>query len=141
MQKQQQKQRPLGVSIIAILAAIGGIAFLVANGAKIGTVTAGIGVSLIPIPLSIAYLVMAFGLWKGKGWAWTITIVISLIGITLGAASLGTLLIVTENIGAILSVAINAIIIYYLYRPNVKVFFGKTISPSYTSGTSTAAKV
>jgi hypothetical protein len=134
MQKQQQKQRPLGVSIIAILAAIGGIAFLIANEAKIGTVTAGIGVSLIPIPLSIAYLVMAFGLWKGKGWAWTITIVISLIGITLGAASLGTLLIVTENIGAILSVAINAIIIYYLYRPNVKVFFGKTISPSYTSG-------
>jgi peptidoglycan biosynthesis protein MviN/MurJ (putative lipid II flippase) len=140
-QKQQEKQRPLGVSVIAILVAIGGIAFLIANGGKIGTATTGIGVSIISIAVSIAYLVMAFGLWKGKRWAWTITIVLSFIGIALGASSLSNILIVTENIGAILSVAINAVIIYYLYRPHVKAFFGKAISPSYSSGTATAANV
>jgi uncharacterized membrane protein (DUF2068 family) len=100
-----QKSRPLGVSIIALLTIISGIGFLV---------------SIILIPLGIAFLVMAYGLWKGKGWAWTITLVLSFIGIALGLAS-----IVTGNVVSILPVIINAIIIYYLYRPDVKVFFGK----------------
>jgi uncharacterized membrane protein (DUF2068 family) len=100
-----QTSRPLGVTIIALLAIISGIGFLV---------------SIILIPLGIAFLVMAYGLWKGKGWAWTITLVLSFIGIALGLAS-----IVTGNVVSILPVIINAIIIYYLYRPDVKVFFGK----------------
>jgi uncharacterized membrane protein (DUF2068 family) len=100
-----QKSRPLGVTIIALLTIISGIGFLV---------------SIILIPLGIAFLVMAYGLWKGKGWAWTITLVLSFIGIALGLAS-----IVTGNVVSILPVIINAIIIYYLYRPDVKVFFGK----------------
>jgi uncharacterized membrane protein (DUF2068 family) len=100
-----QTSRPLGVTIIALLTIISGIGFLV---------------SIILIPLGIAFLVMAYGLWKGKGWAWTITLVLSFIGIALGLAS-----IVTGNVVSILPVIINAIIIYYLYRPDVKVFFGK----------------
>jgi hypothetical protein len=47
-------------------------------------------------------------------------VILSFIGIALGAAS-----IVTGNIVAILHLVINAIVIYYLYRPHVKVFFGK----------------
>jgi uncharacterized membrane protein (DUF2068 family) len=105
-----QKSRPLGVSIIALLTIISAIGFLV---------------SIILIPLGIAFLVMAYGLWKGKGWAWTITLVLSFIGIALGLAS-----IVTGKIVELLPVIINAIIIYYLYRPDVKVFFGKRASSS-----------
>ena len=100
-----ENARPLGVTILAILTVISAIGFLI---------------SVILIPLGIAFLVMAYGLWKGKGWAWTITLVLSFIGIALGLAS-----IVSGSIVAILSVVINAIIIYYLYRPNVKAFFGK----------------
>lgn len=61
---------------------------------------------------------MVYG--RGKRWAWTITVILSFIGIAIGAAS-----IVTGNIAAILHLIINAIVIYYLYRPHVKVFFGK----------------
>ena len=81
-------------------------------------VSAGIGIGLVA--LGIAYLVMAYGLWRGKRWTWTITMVLSFIGIALGAVS-----IVTEILGAIFNLVINAIILYYLYRPHVKVFFGK----------------
>ena len=100
-----QSQRPLGVTILAILTVISGIGFLV---------------SVILVPLGIAMLVVAYGLWKGKRWAWTITLVLSFIGIALGLAS-----IATGNIVSIWPVIINAIVIYYLYRPNVKAFFGR----------------
>jgi uncharacterized membrane protein (DUF2068 family) len=72
---------------------------------------------------------MAYGLWKGKGWAWTITLVLSFIGIAFGLAS-----IVTGNIGAVFHLIINIIVVYYLYRPHVKVFFGKLVP--YSSSTS-----
>lgn len=100
-----QNPRPLGVTILAILTVISGIGFLV---------------SVILVPLGIANLVMAYGLWKGKRWAWTITLVLSFIGIALGLAS-----IATGTIVAIWPVIINAIVIYYLYRPNVIAFFGR----------------
>ena len=64
---------------------------------------------------------MAYGLWKGKGWAWTITLILSYVGIALGIAS-----IVTGNIGAVFHLIINIVVVYYLYRPNVKLFFGKS---------------
>jgi len=81
-------------------------------------VSAGVGIGLVV--LGIAYLVMAYGLWRGKRWAWTITMILSFIGIVLGAVS-----IVTGNIAAIFNLIINAIVLYYLYRPHVKVFFRK----------------
>ena len=101
-----QSPRPLGVTILAILTVISGIGFLV---------------SVILVPLGIANLVMAYGLWKGKSWAWTITLILSAIGIIFAIAS-----IAAGNIGAVFHIIINAVIIYYLYRPNVKAFFGKS---------------
>ena len=124
----QQKHRPLGVTIIAILTIIGGIGLLASGIAAVvatpflsdmGGLSAGIGAALIV--LGIAYFVMAYGLWKGKGWAWTITLVLSFIGIAFGIAS-----IVTGNIGAVFHLIINIIVVYYLYKPNVKMFFGKS---------------
>ena len=126
--KNTTKDRPLGVTIIAILTIIGGIGFLISGITAVGVapflpdlgiLSAAIGAVLIA--LGIAYFVMAYGLWKGKGWAWTITLVLSFIGIVLGIAS-----IVTGNIGALFHLVINIIVVYYLYRPNVKIFFGKS---------------
>ena len=124
---ESQKQRPLGVTIIAILTAIGGIVFLATGIAGVVAspfVSEFSGLSaatgIISLLLGIAYLVMAYGLWKGKRWAWTITLILSVIGIILAVAS-----IAVGNVGAIVSIIIHGIVIYYLYRPNVKAFFGK----------------
>jgi uncharacterized membrane protein (DUF2068 family) len=132
--KNTTKDRPLGVTIIAILTIIGGIGFLISGITAVGVapflpdlgiLSAAIGAVLIA--LGIAYFVMAYGLWKGKGWAWTITLVLSFIGIVLGIAS-----IVTGNIGALFHLIINIIVVYYLYRPNVKIFFGKSTTAMST---------
>lgn len=127
---ENQKHRPLGVTIIAILTAIGGIVFLVSGISGIvaapfvsdfGGVSVGIGI--IFLIMGIAYLVITYGLWKGKRWAWTVTLILSVIGIILAIAS-----IAVGNVGAIVSIIIHGVVIYYLYRPNVKAFFGKQSS-------------
>jgi uncharacterized membrane protein HdeD (DUF308 family) len=103
------------VTIIAALTIIGGIIFL-AN----GLVLLIIGIGIILLALGIAYMVMAYGLWKGRGWAWTITLILSAIGIVVALVS-----IAAGNVAAIVNIIIHGIVIYYLYRPNVKTFFGK----------------
>ena len=153
----QQKHRPLGITIIAILTIIGGIGFLASGiGAlafapflsnvnissnmspSAGTTTAipqgllvglSAGIGAVFIALGIAYFVMAYGLWKGKGWAWTITVILSFIGIALGIVSIVTV----QNIGAIFHLIINAVVVYYLYRPHVKAFFGKAATAAPTT--------
>lgn len=113
------KQRPIGVTIIALLAILGGIAFLVSGlGTLVLIPLIGIFLGSGMFILGLAYFLMAYGLWKGKGWAWTLTLILSGIGIIVGIGS-----IVVGNIGSIFHTIINAIIIYYLYRPNVKAFF------------------
>jgi uncharacterized membrane protein HdeD (DUF308 family) len=143
--EQQQKHRPLGVTIIAVLTIIGGIAFLASGITAVtvapflsGTSTNNNNNIIAPILsaltgfalliLGIAYFVMAYGLLKAKGWAWTITVVLSCIGIALGFVS-----IVTGHIGSIFSVVVNGLILYYIYRPNVKSFFGKTTTTAATA--------
>lgn len=115
------KQRPMGVTIIALLAILGGIAFLVSGlGTLILIPLMGIFIGSGLFILGLAYFLMAYGLWNAKNWAWTLTLILSGIGIIVGIGS-----IIVGNLGSIFHIIINAIVIYYLYRPNVKAFFNK----------------
>lgn len=116
-----QSNRPLGVTIIAILAILGGIGSLL-SGFTVLVILPIIGLVLgsILIIIGLAYFAVAYGLWKGLSWAWSITLIISIIGIIVGLGS-----IIVGNVGAIFHVIVNIIVIYYLYRPNVRAYFGK----------------
>jgi hypothetical protein len=135
-----QAKRPTGVTIIAILNIISGIIMLIGGVAlvAIGSVLPGAleeGMSGMPaemagafgvamggiiLALAIFSFVVAYGLWSGKGWAWTLTVVLSIISIALNAISLAG-----GNFGGVISIIISAVILYYLYRPHVKAYFGK----------------
>jgi hypothetical protein len=80
-----------------------------------------LGVAGVLIAIGIGYLVVSYGLLKGKGWAWSITLILSYIGIALAIIS-----IVGGNFFSAINLAINIAIIYFLYRPQVKAFFGKS---------------
>ena len=158
------RSRPTGVTIIAILNIIGGIIMLfvglglVAAGALIpmlppsafdqpeftgpggmdlsgvapGLLGAGtLAIGGVILAIAILSFVVAYGLLKGRSWAWTLTVIISIISIALNAIS-----IATGNLGGIVSIIISGIILYYLYRPHVKAYFGKTVA----SGPSSAAE-
>jgi uncharacterized membrane protein HdeD (DUF308 family) len=111
---EKQQNRPLGVTIIAILMIIVGI-LSIAGGAILFLLG-----GFVLVAVGIASIVVAYGLWKAKRWAWTITLILSAIGVISGITYLA--LGKFQGIG---NVIINGVIIYYLFRPNVKAFFGK----------------
>jgi hypothetical protein len=137
--------RPLGVSIIAILNVISGIIMLIggvglaAVGSALPTMTTvnpnaggqmalvgllgggAAAVGAVLIVLGIVSFIVAWGLFKGKGWAWTVTIILSAISVIMGIISL-----VGGNFGAVVNIIIAGVVIYYLYRPHVKAYFGKS---------------
>jgi zinc-ribbon domain len=109
---------PTGVTIIAILSILAGIGvfFLGAIGGAI---------AIILIPIGIVYFVVAYGLLKGRLWAWTLTVIISIITVVLNVFAIAVL-----SILAIINIVFSAIILYYLFRPHVKAYFGKAVSSS-----------
>jgi hypothetical protein len=139
------KTRPTGVTIIAILNIISGIIMLIggvglaAISSILPTMTTldpnaggqmaiagllgvgGAAVGGILIILGIISFIVAWGLLKGKSWAWSVTIILSIISIVIGIISL-----VAGNFGSVVNIIIAGIIIYYLFRPHVKAFFGKS---------------
>jgi len=103
----------------------------------------GIAIGAIVLAVGIGYLIVSYGLLKGKEWAWIITVILTIIAIAVQIVSGITASMfnasfiddtnsfVTGIIAQIVGIAINGVILYYLYRPNVKAFFGKS-QPSTT---------
>lgn len=138
-------RRPTGVTIIAVLMAIAGIVMIIAgisavavapflpaafpsqnlptgfSTAMLGGLAVGSGAFMLV--LGVAGLVISYGLFKGRAWAWTAAVVLSIIGVVMSVVA-----IVTGNFGSIVSLIINGVILYYLYRPHVKAYFGRAVS-------------
>ncbi len=123
--------RPRGVTVIAILKIISGIIgifvgviagivgfYAYENGGNpfVGILDGAIlaAMAVVLVPFGMVSFVMAWGLLKGKSWAWTITLILTIVGLIFDVPSLN-----------IIGIIIGAIILYYLYRPYVKAYFGK----------------
>ena len=115
--------RPLGVTILVILVALAGTV-VVLVGALFSTYAATIGIDAGAylgvisgglVILGLATLVTAWGLEKGKPWAWSITRILVAIAVVID--------IILQNVVGLI---INGVILYYLYRPLVKDYFGKS---------------
>jgi hypothetical protein len=127
-EKDSFKHRPLAVTIIAILNIIGGIIFIAIGLGALGIAAIVPELSIVLfaiagvlIAIGIATLFVSYGLWKGKGWAWSTALLLSYIGIAFSIIS-----IVGGDPFSIINLIINIVIIYFLYKPQVKEFFGKT---------------
>jgi hypothetical protein len=128
---QTGRSRPLGVTIVAILMIIEGIFLILGgiSGIAVGGIMAdelGIGGAIIAassvgLALGIAGLFIAWGLISGKGWAWIITIIITII-----MAIVNIISIASGRYEHIFGLIINGVILYYMYRPQVKAYFGRT---------------
>ncbi len=120
------KQRPTGITILAILAAIGGVLYVLAGltllgvGAVGGVVGSGIGFlsgtlgGLILLVLGLVTLYVAWGAWNLQPWAWTwmaVVVVVSLVVAVLNRQWV--------------SAVVDAIVVYYLFRAEVKAAFGR----------------
>lgn len=159
-----ETKRPVGVTIIAILAIVGGILLLFGgialvalapilsqininddNGTSNSSFSLNINGTDVTIPrnslflfggflgiiggmlivIGIAGFVVAWGLLTGKGWAWIFTIIVAIISIILNL-----ILVISGSIESVIGLIIYGIIIYYLYRPSVKSYFGRVKGPT-----------
>jgi hypothetical protein len=103
------KQRPAGITILAILAGLGGLALIV-----VGLITSFFGFGLIFVVLGLLELGVAYGYWIGASWAWWLGIIVAVIDV---------ISIVSLNV---ISLIIGLVMLYYLTRPHVKAWFHKT---------------
>jgi len=127
-----KSQRPLGITIIAIIAAAGGLLSLFGAGSRF----AGMGTG----PIALAYIVVIFGIlglalgagfYTGARWAWMAGIIIYIISIGLGIAEI----LYGGNVGlmgGIIRTIAGIVIPVYLMRPGPKSFFGKLSSSPKT---------
>jgi hypothetical protein len=127
-QQQQQQELQSAAELQALAQFLGGV---------------GVAIGAIVLAVGVGYLIVSYGLLKGKGWAWIITVILTIIAIAVQIVSGITASMfnasfiddtnsfVTGIIAQIVGIAINGVILYYLYRPNVKAFFGNS-QPSTT---------
>ena len=120
---QTTTQRPLGITILAVLAFIGGVfgligAFPLLTGAN------SMIYGIIALLIAVAYLAFGYGAWTLQPWAWMLGLVIAGAGILIQILYL--FLIPGYNIvSVIIGAIIPAIIIYYLMTPGVRRAFGQ----------------
>lgn len=124
-------QRPTGVTVLAVLAAIGGIFGILGGLALVGLggmfAAAGGGglaaiVGLVVLALSVVDLALAYGFWMLKPWAWkwgivaqAISVIVSIVEVPAINAQISSLVI---------PIAVSVIIVYYLGTADVRKAFG-----------------
>jgi hypothetical protein len=132
----RRPSRPVGITILALFEILIGIVGFLASlliigfsalfstlpkvGALLGTI--GLLVGGIVLFFSLIWLATGVGFLHGRGWSWTLGMifsVLSLIG-AIGALSIG---LITGAVGGLI---FWGLMLYYLTRTHVKVFFGKS---------------
>ena len=132
---QAKPGRPTGVTVLAVLSILSGVALLsVAGVGTLGSTSLVVSYAfgIVLLVLGLIYLIVAVGFFTAKPWSWPLALVAFGIGIIL------TLLMIaispTANlIGNIIGLIFAFIIVFYLFRPNVKAYFGR--AGASTTGT------
>jgi len=140
-----QRERPTGVTILAILAIIGGVFGLCGGGlGLLGGAIAGSGalatsgvsstdtaalasdagvltaLSIGLLVLSVLYIIFGIGAFRLSPWAWTLGVALGVIGIVFDVADI---VLSHSFFSPIIGIVIGALILYYLFRPNVRAAF------------------
>lgn len=127
MSDETNASRPIFVTIVGalymllgILTLVGGI--LVAIGISFGTDDPASSIAAIPaIVVAIIAMLIGYGLLKGWKIMWYLGVIFGILGLIDDVIKLVT---VAGFITGIISIIINLLILYYLFRPGVKAFFG-----------------
>lgn len=122
--------RPILITIIAILEFLIGLLILVGGVLLIaGVISAGdvdpefadLGnaASIAMIVIGLLNIIIAGGFWNGWSIMWYIGLIVNGIGLIVAIYGL-----ITTGIGSAIPLVIYAVILFYLFRPGVKDFFG-----------------
>ena len=118
-------ERPIGIAILAVLAAIGAMYDLLLLLALFGGVPLFGGfvimIAVTLLAVAIVTLVFAYGAWTLKPWAWTLGVVLEAVLIVFALYSL-----TRADPSAVVTLGIAGVILWYLFQPSVKAAFERT---------------
>lgn len=133
--------RPTGITILAILAAVGGALVLLGGLAALGLggfalsvggpMVKAIGVlvtlsGVLALAVGLLDLALAYGAWTLQPWAWTLGVIVEVLAIVRsGVFVLGVHHKVATFAGELVPLAIALLILYYLFTPRVRAAFGR----------------
>jgi len=125
MQSQPKPKRPVGVIVIAVIAAAGGLLSLFGAASVFsGNGTSPTWLAIVVVIFGILGLALGVGFYTGRRWAWMGGIVIYIISILLGILEIvygGTV----GGVGGVIRIVAGIVIPLYLTRAGPKSFFGK----------------
>ena len=120
-------ERPLGITILGILWILGGLMWLVAafvGGAVLtiaGLEAIGAIIGVVLFIIGIVDIFLGIGCFMGWSWVWIIGVIFMAINILIGLVTL-----FSDLVTGLVSIIISAIILWYLFQPQVKTYFGKS---------------
>ena len=79
-------------------------------------------IALVSIALGGAWFCLVWSMYDSKQWAWLTTVILSIITIIFSILFIGDIVNITTLI-------ISGLILYYMYRPYVKSYFGRVTIP------------
>jgi hypothetical protein len=103
--------RPLGVTILAVLQLLGGIFLLLTATLALLIPFFGLFLAAVIGIVALVYFLVAYGLFAMKSWAWIWAIITNVLGAILNLTSLP---------GSALGLIINIIVILYLNQGDIK---------------------
>jgi hypothetical protein len=122
--------RPLGVTVLGVLAILAGVLGIVGGAILLGSSDSLLVLlSATAVILGVLYLLTGVGLLRGIGWAWGLGIIVSALSLARNLTEIAFGEIEYGVPGVIIAVAI----IYYLARPQVRSFFTRGQAPSNES--------
>jgi uncharacterized membrane protein (DUF2068 family) len=128
-------QRPIGITILAVIAFLGGLVALMSGLALLGVATfyaeapdqlqaLGAFVAAFALGYATLSLIVAFGFWSLRSWAWPIGVALGVLGVVNALSQYAQSQ--SQLSGMIVSLAISLFIVWYLYQPHVKGAFGRS---------------
>ena len=122
-------RRPMGITILAIVALLGGVLNLLVGSDLLGiggaTAASSLGTiaGIVLVLTGIVNFAVAYGYWRLEPWAW-------LLGVVTWVAAIVSSVLQYMNDNTILvsmaiSVIIAVLVLVYLFRPQVRAAFGR----------------
>src|SRR5438552_18074569 len=125
MQPQSKPKRPVGVIVIAVIAAAGGLLSLFGAASVFsGNATGPTWLAIVVVIFGILGLALGVGFYTGRRWAWMGGIVVYIISILLGILEIvygGTV----GGVGGVIRIAAGIVMPIYLTWAGTKSFFVK----------------
>lgn len=128
----EMQQRPTGVALLAVAAAVLGALAILAAGAW-WNASEGLAwlprvhggerlVAVVLLATGLCEIVLAYGVWRLRPWAWTLGVLLEIIAIVLAVLQLGRL----EPVRHIITIGVAAVTLWYLTTPRIRAAFGRS---------------